>query len=296
MSYTVKKTLSILLLLITALIWGTAFVAQSQGSGSVGPFTFTASRFLIGGVALLPVIGAQSLFGTKKKTTAVTKTLWKGGILCGIALAVASALQQIGIGHTTVGKAGFLTALYIVIVPIISLFFRKKASFPLWIGVLLATVGTYLLCVGGGKFSVSKGDWYVLACALCFSIQIMLVDHYAPKVNGIKLACIQFITAGAVCVIPAIILEHPTWAALQAASMPILYTGLVSSAIGYTLQIIAQKNVSPSLASLIMSLESVFAALAGWIILKQTLSVPEIIGCALMFIAIILAQINTKKE
>ncbi len=296
MNYTVKKTLSILLLLVASVVWGLAFVAQSKGSGSVGPFTFTASRFLIGGVALLPIIGVQSLFGTKKKTTAVTKTLWKGGILCGMALAVASVLQQIGIGHTTVGKAGFITALYIIIVPIISIFFRKKPSFPLWIGVALATVGIYLLCMGGGKFTVAKGDLYVLACALCFSVQIMLVDHFAPKLDGIKLACIQFITAGALCVIPAVILEHPTLASLKAALIPILYTGLISSAVGYTLQIIGQKNVPPALASLLMSLESVFAVLAGWVLLNQYLSVPEMIGCALMFVAIILAQINPKKE
>ena len=285
-----------MLLLVASVVWGLAFVAQSEGSGSVGPFTFTASRFLIGGVALLPIIGVQSLFGTKKKTTAVTKTLWKGGILCGVALAVASVLQQIGIGHTTVGKAGFITALYISIVPITSMFFRKKPSFPLWIGVALATVGIYLLCMGGGKFTVAKGDLYVLACALCFSVQIMLVDHFAPKLDGIKLACIQFITAGALCVIPAVILEHPTLASLKAALIPILYTGLISSAVGYTLQIIGQKNVPPALASLLMSLESVFAVLAGWVLLNQYLSVPEMIGCALMFVAIILAQINPKKE
>lgn len=295
MNYAVKKTISIFLLILTAVIWGVAFVAQSQGSDSVGAFTFLASRSFIASAALLPVIGVKSLFGTKKKSAQSSKLLWKGGILCGIALAVASVLQQIGIGETTVGKAGFITALYIVIVPIIGLFFKKKVSFPLWMGVFLAAVGAYLLCVTGG-FTVSKGDWYVLACAFCFSIQIMLVDHFAPKVDGIKLACIEFFVCGLVSVVPALIFEHPTLSSLQSAAMPVLYTGLLSSAVGYTLQIIAQKNVPPALASLIMSLESVFAALAGWLLLNQTLSVREMIGCALMFVAIILAQINPKKE
>lgn len=294
MNYTVKKILSILILLFGAFVWGVAFVAQRQGS-IIGPFTLLSARSLLGGVALLPVIGMQSLFGTKKKTTAVTKTLWKGGILCGIALAVASALQQIGIADTSAGKAGFITALYIVIVPIIGIFFKRKASFPVWIGVAIATAGMYFLCVEGG-FSVSKGDYLLLGCALCFSIQIMLVDHFAPKVDGVKLACIQFLTCGVVSLVPALIFEHPTIAVLQSAWMPILYLGLVSSAVGYTLQIIGQKNVPPALASLIMSLESVFAVLSGWIILDESLSRREMFGCALMFVAIILAQINPKKE
>ncbi len=295
MNYAVKKTISIFLLIITSVIWGVAFVAQSQGSDTVGPFTFLAARSLIASAALLPVIGVQSLFGTKKKSAASSKLLWKGGALCGIALAVASVLQQIGIAETSVGKAGFITALYIVIVPIIGLFFKKKVSFPLWAGVVLATVGAYLLCVTE-EFTVAKGDWYVLACAFCFSVQIMLVDHFAPKVDGIKLACIEFLVCGVISLVPALIFEQPSFSDLQSAAMPILYTGLLSSAVGYTLQIIAQKNVPPALASLIMSLESVFAALAGWLLLQQTLQIREMIGCALMFVAIILAQINPKKE
>ena len=294
MNYTVKKTLSILILILTAFVWGVAFVAQRQGT-NIGPFTLLAARSFLGSIALLPSIGIQSLFGTKKKTTAVTKTLWKGGILCGIALAVASALQQIGIADTTAGKAGFITALYIVLVPIIGIFFKRKASFPVWIGVAVATVGMYFLCVEGG-FSIAKGDYFILGCALCFSVQIMLVDHFAPKVDGVKLACIQFFTCGVVSLVPALIFEHPTIAVLQSAWMPILYLGLVSSGVGYTLQIVGQKNVPPALASLIMSLESVFAVLSGWLILQETLSKREMLGCALMFIAIILAQINPKKE
>lgn len=295
MNYAVKKTASIFLLLLASVIWGVAFVAQSKGSDTVGPFTFLAARSLIASAALLPVIGAQSLLSSKKKSSSATKTLWKGGALCGIALAVASVLQQIGIAHTTVGKAGFITALYIVIVPIIGLFFKKKVAFPVWAGVALAAVGAYLLCVTG-KFTVAKGDLYVLACAFCFSVQIMLVDHFAPKADGIKLACIEFLVCGVISLVPALIFEQPSLSALQSAAIPILYTGLLSSAVGYTLQIMGQKNVPPALASLIMSLEAVFAALAGWLLLDQTLQIREMIGCALMFIAIILAQINPKKE
>ena len=249
MNYTVKKTLSILILILTAFVWGVAFVAQRKGT-NIGPFTLLSARSFLGSIALLPIIGVQSLFGTKKKTTAVTKTLWKGGILCGVALAVASALQQIGIADTTAGKAGFITALYIVLVPIIGIFFKRKASFPVWIGVVVATVGMYFLCVEGG-FSIAKGDYFILGCALCFSVQIMLVDHFAPKVDGVKLACIQFFTCGVVSLIPALIFEHPTLAVIQSAWVPILYLGLISSGVGYTLQIVGQKNVPPALASLI---------------------------------------------
>lgn len=294
MKYTVKKTISILLLLLAAFVWGVAFVAQRQGT-NIGPFTLLASRSFLGSVALLPIIGIQSLFGTKITSSSNSKNLWKGGILCGIALAVASALQQIGIADTTAGKAGFITALYIVLVPIIGIFFKRKASFPVWIGVVVATVGMYFLCVEGG-FSIAKGDYFILGCALCFSVQIMLVDHFAPKVDGVKLACIQFFTCGVVSLVPALIFEHPTLAVIQSAWMPILYLGLVSSGVGYTLQIVGQKNIPPALASLIMSLESVFAVLSGWLILQETLSKREMLGCALMFIAIVLAQINPKKE
>ena len=294
MSYTVKKTLSILVLLFGAFVWGVAFVAQRQAS-NIGAFTLLAARSFLGSFALLPVIGIKSLFGGNKKSASNSKNLWKGGILCGIALAVASALQQIGIADTTAGKAGFITALYIVLVPIIGIFFKRKASFPVWIGVAVATAGMYFLCVEGG-FSIAKGDYFILGCALCFSVQIMLVDHFAPKVDGVKLACIQFFTCGVVSLVPALIFEQPTLAVLQSAWMPILYLGLVSSGVGYTLQIVGQKNIPPALASLIMSLESVFAVLSGWLILQETLSTREMLGCGLMFVALVLAQINPKKE
>lgn len=295
MKSTVKKTLSLATLILTAIVWGVAFVAQRQGSESIGAFTLLSSRSFIAVAALLPVIGIRSLFGGKKSSHSSRKTLWVGGILCGIALATASALQQIGINYTTAGKAGFITALYIVIVPIIAVFFKKRASLFVWIGVVLATAGMYFLCMDSG-FSVSKGDMFVFGCAFCFSVQIMLVDHFAPKVDGVKLACVQFFVCGAVCVLPALILEQPTVQVFKDAMFPILYLGLISSGVGYTLQIVAQKHVQPALASLVMSLESVFAVLSGWLILDETLSQREIIGCVLMFAAILLAQIKLKKE
>lgn len=296
MKKTFKKTLSVLLLFTAAIVWGVAFVAQSKASDVVAPFTFISARFLLGSAALLPVIGLKSMFGASRQSKSNSKILWKGGALCGIALAVASALQQIGIEHTTVGKAGFITALYILIVPIFGLFLRKRVSLPLWIGVVLAAVGVYLLCVTE-RFTVANGDWYVLGCAFCFSIHILFVDHFVAKVDGVKLACIQFFVCGIVSLVPALIFESPSFEILKAAAGPIIYAGLVSSAIGYTLQILGQKHVSPALASLIMSLESVFAALAGWILLPgETYTNRELIGCVLMFIAITVAQINPKKE
>lgn len=288
-----KKWGSVLLLLLTAVIWGVAFVAQSVGGDSVGPFTFLASRSFIAGLALLPVIAWRNRRATAAKTTsASSRTLWLGGILCGAALMVASAFQQIGIGdpNTTVGKAGFITALYIVIVPLAGIFMKKRIPVTVWIGVALATFGMYLLCITE-SFSISYGDVLILICAVCFSVQILLVDHFSPKVDGVKLACIEFFTCGTLSFVMMLITETPTWGSVLEAWMPILYAGLFSSAVGYTLQIVAQKNVPPTLASLLMSLESVFAVLAGWVILGQSMSGRELIGCVLVFAAVLLAQI-----
>ena len=288
-----KKWGSVLLLLLTAVIWGVAFVAQSVGGDSVGPFTFLASRSFIAGLALLPVIAWRNRRATAAKTTsASSRTLWLGGILCGAALMIASAFQQIGIGdpNTTVGKAGFITALYIVIVPLAGIFMKKRIPVTVWIGVALATFGMYLLCITE-SFSISYGDVLILICAVCFSVQILLVDHFSPKVDGVKLACIEFFTCGTLSFVMMLITETPTWGSVLEAWMPILYAGLFSSAVGYTLQIVAQKNVPPTLASLLMSLESVFAVLAGWVILGQSMSGRELIGCVLVFAAVLLAQI-----
>lgn len=290
MKFRLKNTISAALLVLTALIWGVAFVAQSVGSEHVGPFTFLSSRSLIAGVALLPLIAARRRTSPAPKTPADRKNLWIGGLLCGCALTVASAFQQIGIAETTVGKAGFITALYIVIVPLFGLFLKKRIPLMVWLGVALAAVGMYLLCITEG-FSISRGDFFVLLCAACYSVHILVIDHFSPRVDGVRMACIQFFTCGILSGIVMLIAEKPTAEVLVAAWLPILYAGLLSSGVGYTLQIVAQKNVPPTIASLLMSLESVFSVLAGWVLLGQSLSLRELLGCVLVFTAILLAQL-----
>ena len=214
-----------------------------------------------------------------------------GGICCGLALCAASNFQQFGIAHTTVGKAGFITALYVVIVPILGLFFKKKVSIVVWFSVALSVVGLYLLCMTDSSFKLAFGDTLVLICALLFSIHIMVIDHFSPKGDGVVISCIQFFVAGMVSGILMLIFENPTIAGILAAWMPILYAGVLSSGVAYTLQIVGQKDMNPTIASLIMCLESVVSALAGWLLLNQALSARELAGCALMFAAIVLAQI-----
>lgn len=302
------RTLNNLLLVLTAFIWGCAFVAQSVGMDYVGPFTFNAARSILGGIALLPVIYVMNR-GKKKRDVLPDenmvkhaaekkqerKTLLLGGICCGAALAVASSLQQIGIMYTSAGKAGFITALYILIVPIIGIFLGKRAGKKVWIGVALAVVGMYFLCINGG-FSIARGDFYVILCAVGFSVHILVIDHFSPKVDGVSMSCIQFFVSGILCGIPALIFEQPQIGGMLSAWMPILYAGVLSSGVGYTLQIVAQKKTDPTVASLLMSLESVFSVLAGWVILGERLSGREMFGCVLVFAAVILAQLPEKKK
>lgn len=298
-----NKTKNTFLLLLTAFIWGVAFVAQSVGMDYVGPLTFNGSRFIIGAIFLIPCIAFLDKLKEKenqaagKNITAAPqnkKVLITGGICCGIAIAAASTLQQYGIAYTTVGKAGFITALYIVIVPILGIFLKKKPRLIIWLSVLLALVGLYFLCMTD-SLSFSKGDTLVLLCAFVFSLHIMIIDHFSPMVDGVRMSCIQFAVAGTLCGIPALIFEHPTFSSLIAAWAPILYAGILSCGVAYTLQIVAQKNYDPTVASLLLSLESVFSVLAGWVILHQALSPREIFGCVLVFIAIILVQLPVPK-
>ena len=298
-----NKTKNTFLLLLTAFIWGVAFVAQSVGMDYVGPLTFNASRFIIGAIFLIPCIAFLDKLKEKENQAACKnipaapqnkKVLITGGICCGIAIAAASTLQQYGIAYTTVGKAGFITALYIVIVPILGIFLKKKPRLIIWFSVLLALVGLYFLCMTD-SLSFSKGDTLVLLCAFVFSLHIMIIDHFSPMVDGVRMSCIQFAVAGILCGIPALIFEHPTFSSLIAAWAPILYAGILSCGVAYTLQIVAQKNYDPTVASLLLSLESVFSVLAGWVILHQALSPREIFGCVLVFIAIILVQLPTPK-
>ena len=284
-----------ILLVLTALIWGCAFVAQSVGMDFVGPFTFNMARFLIGAIVLLPVIwfmDRQRKTGAEKG--AGQKTLIIGGICCGIALAVASTLQQWGILFTTVGKAGFITAMYIVIVPLLGIFIGKKVR-PLIIGcVAIAVVGFYFLCMTE-SLRLGLGDFLVLLCAIAFSIHILVIDHFSPKVDGVKMSAIQFLTAAIISAVPTLLWEQPVLTEILQAWQPVLYAGVMSCGVAYTLQIIAQKNADPTVASLLLSLESVFSVLAGWVLLGQGLSLKEMFGCVLIFCAIILAQLPEKK-
>ena len=283
------------ILLLTAIIWGFAFVAQSVGMDYVGPFTFNCIRFFIGALVLIPCIAVLDRLNAKEnekkdaKSKKTGKMEWIGGICCGIALAVASCLQQIGIMHTTVGKAGFITACYILLVPVFGLFFHKKCGILVWIGVILAVAGLYFLCINE-DLTIGKGDIYVFLCAIVFAIHILVIDHFSPKADGVRMSCIQFLVSGIICLVPTVLLEQPHLAQLLAAWQPILYAGVLSCGVAYTLQIIGQKGMNPTVASLILSLESVISVLAGIMILRQMPTVREIIGCILMFTAILLAQ------
>lgn len=290
-----------LLLLLTAAIWGSAFVAQSVGMDYVGCFTFSCVRNLIGCLVLLPYIW---LTGWKKEAQETVlpeekkqenKILAIGGICCGICLCIASNLQQYGIQYTSVGKAGFLTALYIVLVPVLGIFLKKKCGLQVWISVAVAVVGFYLLSVKEG-FRLEMGDIYLVLSALMFSVHILVIDYFSPKVDGVKLSCIQFFVCGILSGIVMFLTEQPSLGTLLEARIPILYAGVLACGVAYTLQILGQKDFNPTIASLILSLESVFSALAGWLILQQTLTGREKAGCFLIFCAVILAQLPGKRK
>ncbi len=291
-----------LLLLLTATIWGVAFVAQSVGMEYVGPFTFNMVRSIIGGIALIPCIFLlDKTASTKKEERTMEekqqsrKTLIIGGILCGILLAFAVNFQQIGIQYTTVGRAGFITACYIIIVPLIGMtFFNKKCGSMIWIAVVLALAGLYLLCITEA-FEIGQGDFLILICSFLFSLHILVIDHYSPLVDGVKMSCIQFFVCGVISAIPAFLTEQIKLSNIGQAWGSLLYAGALSCGVAYTLQIVGQKNMNPTVASLILSLESCIAVLAGWLILGERLTTREFIGCVLMFIAIILAQLPEKR-
>lgn len=293
----VRKYRGSILLLITAMIWGTAFVAQSEGMQYVEPFTYNAVRTLLGGIVLIPVILVfrRGYYGRRKtegKCYSLKATV-TGGICCGIFLFIASSFQQSGISMTTAGKAGFITALYIIIVPLIELILYRKSSVRVWICILLATVGFYFLCIKEG-LSVGKGDMLVLCCAVFFALHIMTIDHFNSRnADGMIMSCIQFFTAGILMTVGMFIFEEPSVKAIIDAKYTILYAGVMSCGVAYTLQIIGQRDTEPAAATLIMSLESVFAALSGWLILNEKLSVKELFGCALVFSAVILAQLKS---
>lgn len=299
------------LLMLAALIWGSAFVAQSVGMDYLGPFTFNSVRSFMGSLVLLPVIwfmdrqkkdgakgdGQGALGKSAEVKQQEKKTLLLGGLCCGVILTVSTSLQQIGLVYTTAGKAGFITALYILIVPLLGLFLGRRVGGKTWLGVALAVIGMYLLCIKEG-FSISYGDFMVLLCAFVFSLHILTVDYFSPKVDGVRLSCIQFFVCGCLCAVPMALFEHPEIHQILQAWLPLIYAGVLSSGVAYTLQIITQKHLNPTVASLLMSLESVFAALTGWLILNERLTPKELLGCVLVFAAIILAQLpeNKKRE
>ena len=281
-----------LLLLLGAVIWGAAFAAQRAGMDHVGPFTFSGVRMLLAGIVMIPA----SMLSRRKAgpvTAEVQKKQRRGGLICGLLLFFATSLQQIGLVYTSAGKAGFITALYVVLVPVAGwVFLRKQPGKMIWAGVGLAVIALYLLCVPAEGFQIEKGDALLLGCAVCFTGQILFVDHYAPQVDGLTLARDEFLITGALSMIIAVFTEEIRMDGILEAAFPIIYSGILSGAVGYSLQIIGQRDVNPTVASLIMCLEAVFAVLTGAIMLGERMTGREIAGCVLMFCAVILAQLS----
>ena len=277
-----------------ALIWGTAFVAQSVGAEYIKPFAFNALRFVIGFLFLFVMCVVKRRFFHSGTSRENMKHLAMGGVLCGFLMTLATVLQQKGLETTSPGKAGFITALYIVIVPVMGLFMKKKTPRTFLVSIPLAVVGLYLLCVTEG-FSIEQGDFYVFLCAICFSVHIMVIDHYTRFADGVELSCLQFFAAGIFAWAGTFIAgEVPSAEAVGICLVPLLYLGICSSGIAYTLQILAQKGSNPTVVSLLLSLESVFAVLAGAVILGDSMSAKEYVGCVVMLIAVVFAQLPDK--
>ena len=276
-------------LALTALIWGVAFVFQSMGNDHMGAFSFTSVRYLLGGLVLVPIVLLKARYPRFLAD------------LCGLALGGATVLQQLGMKTTTVGKAGFITALYIILTPIFGLFLGRKCHFTVWIGAAAAVFGMYLLCITD-SFSLSAGDLLVLLCAIVFTFHIMIIDYFSPRTNGVLLSCLQFFVASAATGIPALIFEHPTLVQLSDCLIPVLYMGIMSSGVAYTLQILGQRGFNPSIAALIMSMESVVSAVAGaaayslgFLTQDQSMTTLQVLGCVIMFAAVIFVQLPFDK-
>ena len=286
-----------LMLMLCAFIWGTAFVAQSAGS-SMGAYSFLAGRSWLAVLVLIHTIYAFDAVRRKNgtdarpKNAAERKKLLVAGLVCGTFLFAASAAQQIGITlNPSTAKAGFLTAMYVVLVPVFGLFLGRRGNARLWLSMVIAVGGLYLLCMKNGFGGIETSDWILLSCAVLFSFQIMSVDHFAPQVDGVRLSLLQFFVVAVESTAAAFLFETPTLAEFGENLLPVAYCGIMSSGVAYTLQILGQRDLNPAIASLIMCLESVFSALGGWLLLHQSLSVREVFGCALIFAAVVLAQL-----
>lgn len=283
-----KERNAAMLLLLTSLIWGLSFVAQSVSSESIGPFTFNSIRFLIGAIVLIPF--ALPAIRRECKASGYWKKTLKGGIICGICLASAAVIQQIGIAESGAGKGGFITSLYIIIVPFLSVVFGKKVEKKTWIAGIVAIAGMYLLCIGDSS-GFSRGDIFLLICALFFSFHIMAIDSVGRDVDGMTLSMFQFLTAGIVT-LPGMLAEGPSFSAVLSAWLPIFYAGAFSCGVAYTLQVVGQKYVRPQHAVLLLSLESVWAAVGGALMLSERMTGREMAGCLIVFSAVIAAQIQ----
>ena len=284
-----KQLKGTLLLLFATVIWGSAFIAQSVGMDLIGPFTFQAVRC---GLAVLFLFSISLVTDVQKGSFQkwLDPRLWKAGILCGLALFVATSLQQVGLVYTDAGKAGFITAMYIVLVPILGIFRKQKPSFVIWVSVALAVAGLYLLsCLNAG--GINKGDLLILGCAFAFAVQITCIDILAGDLDGLRLNCVQALVVTVLSLPFVAFTETVVVSNLLQCWLPLCFAGILSMGVAYTLQIQGQKNLEPATASLIMSLESVFAVLGGWLILKETMTPAEILGCCLVFAAVILSQL-----
>ena len=300
-----RKVRANFLLLTASFIWGSAFVAQRIGMEYMGPFTFNGVRMLVASLALSVVafiLDRGKTKGAKAPSSEKTspqdpakakKTLYLSGLYCGIILFIASSFQQVGLVYTTAGKAGFITTLYIIIVPILGLFLRKKAGKKIWFCVFLALIGLYFLSFIE-NMQLNFGDILMLFCAFAYAVHIVVIDRFSPHVNAVKLSRIQFFVAGMLSLVVMFVFESPDITHILEAWLPIIYVGAISGAVGFTFQIIAQKDTAPAIAALLMSFEAVFAALTGFIILNEILTVRELIGCVLMFAAVVIAQLPGK--
>lgn len=287
-----------LLLILASIIWGCAFVAQNVGMNYIGPWTFSTIRFLIAGfslLAIIPILDKKRTHVIRPKTKGEKQKLLLGSVLCGLALSIGSIVQQIAMLTVPVAKAGFLTTLYVLFVPIITLLFGKKIPLKVWIGITMALFGLYLLSMAG-NLAIGIGEIFLILAAFLFAIHIIIIGHFSTRVDPVRLSCGQLLIGGFATVIPMLVIEKPTIGAIVAAYIPLLYTGIFSSCVAYTLQIFAQKEANPTIAGMLLSLESVFAALAGYLILNQVLNTRELIGCVLIFIAIVIAQLPDRSD